>query len=84
MTKQLALVRGEGEGRASGDLAVLMDPSSGTADFKESLRRVAQGCVSYVDGTKDRKNFPVDGGWRAVTCDMPVPQMHNFASRCDL
>ena len=45
--------------------------------------RVAAGCVSYVDGTKDRKNFPIDGGWQEVKCKMDLPQMFNFASRCE-
>ena len=84
MIKQLALVRGEGRATGTGDLADLKSLPRGSADFNECLRKVARGFVSYVDGTKDRKNFPMDGGWRVMTCDMPLPQMHNFSSRCHL
>ena len=30
----------------------------------------------------DRKNFPINAGWKVQRCHMSLEQMHNFASRC--
>ena len=32
----------------------------------------------------DRKNFPINAGWRVQQCDMSPQQMHNFSLRCRL
>jgi len=59
--------------------AYLDEPSDQLAD---KLRRYSAGCVSYVDGTKDRSTHPIDGGWVVERCDMSHEQLFNFSSRC--
>lgn len=76
MTKQLDLLHmpklsaGAGASRLS------------SADFEGYLRSHATGCVSYVDGTKDRSNFPINGGWSVKQCCMSSDQLYNFSTRC--
>ena len=50
--------------------------------LKDKLRRFSSGCVSYVDGTKDRSTHPIDGGWVVKKCAMSAEQLYNFSTRC--
>lgn len=53
-----------------------------SSPVEDKLRALAAGCVSYVDGTQDRSNFPIDGGWRVERCCISENQMYNFSTRC--
>ena len=49
---------------------------------EKKLSELAAGCVSYVDGTQDRSNFPINGGWRVERCFISEDQLYNFSTRC--
>jgi len=51
-------------------------------ELADKLKRYSAGCVSYVDGTKDRSTHPIDGGWVVQQCAMSIDQLFNFSTRC--
>ncbi|KAJ1483366.1 hypothetical protein T484DRAFT_1950170 [Baffinella frigidus] len=58
--------------------AMLDQRSDGWA---ERLREYSRGCVSYVDGCRDRRNFPEDLGCYPVDCIMSRKEWAIFSER---
>ena len=49
----------------------------------DKVDKLSAGCVSYVDGTQDLRNFPINKGWSVEKCDMSMDeQLFNFSTRC--
>ena len=76
MLMQLELVRGAA-GRQIPE-AMLDQRAHGWA---ERLREYARGCVSYVDGCRDLRNFPKDLGCYPVECVMSRKEWAVFSER---
>ena len=61
-----------------------LDAECATLSDEERIRRFSEGCVSYVDGTKDISTHPIDAGWSVEKCKMSEKQLCNFSTRCHL
>ena len=87
---QLALLHYD-QAHVRSSLAPLMggveEGRDSTADMTQDeklqlLKECCRGRVSYVDGTRDRSNFPLKAPIQVAECPMSPAQLHNHNLRC--